>query len=69
MIAEACSCGNGINHPKVIHKTQYTKWGWFLFTILGLSANPKNVSFICTNCNKKIFETNNKELLKKYVGR
>ena len=69
MIEEFCQCGNGISHPKVTHQTHYSKWGWFLFTILGLSARPTLVSFQCTICNEIFHSTNNKEMLKKFIGR
>lgn len=65
----SCKCGNGITHPKVIHKTEYSSWGWFLFTILGLSAKPKKVSFTCTKCKETFLVSTNKEILNKYVGR
>lgn len=64
-----CSCGHSIDHEKVIHKSDYSKFGWFLFTILGLSAQPKKVSFICSDCNEIISESNEPELLKKFIGR
>jgi len=64
-----CSCGYDINHPKVIHKCEYSKIGWFLLTILGLSAKPKSIEFICSVCNMVLFKTNDPAILKKYIGR
>ena len=64
-----CKCGNDIDNPKVYHKSEYSKWGWFLFTILGLSAKPTSVSFICSICEEIILVTKDKDVLKKYVGR
>ncbi|MBK8944304.1 MAG: hypothetical protein IPM32_03440 [Ignavibacteriae bacterium] len=66
---KVCKCGHDINHPIVIHESEYSKWGWFLFTILGLSAKPKSVKFICSKCNEIIFSTSEPKILKKFVGR
>lgn len=64
-----CSCGHSKNHPKVIHRTEYTKWGWFLFTVLGLSAKPKKVNFVCTKCKGTIESTQESDKLARYIGR
>lgn len=64
-----CKCGHSIDHPKVEHKSNYSKWGWFLLTVLGLSAKPKSVEFICTVCNQTITTTADSKILSKYVGR
>ena len=66
---QVCKCGNNINHPKVYHKCNYSKWGWFLLTILGLSAKPSSVSFICSNCEQRILTSKENKILTKYVGR
>ena len=64
-----CKCGYDKYHEKVIHKSEYTKWGWFLFTILGLSAKPKVIKFVCSECEEITSITTNPEILSKYVGR
>ncbi len=66
---KVCKCGHDVNHPMVIHESEYSKWGWFLFTILGLSAKPKSVKFICTKCKELIEETSDSAILMKYIGR
>jgi len=66
---KTCKCGYDINHPNIVHKCQYTKFGWFLLTILGMSAKPKKVSFVCSQCNEVIDESTDPNLLKEYVGR
>ena len=66
---KTCKCGYDINHPKIVHKCQYTKFGWFLLTILGMSAKPKKVLFVCSECNEVIDESTDPNLLKEYVGR
>lgn len=64
-----CKCGYDINHPNVVHKTEYSKLGWFLFTLLGLSAKPKKVKFICSECKETVLISTKSEMLSKYVGR
>jgi len=64
-----CKCGYDMNHLKTIHKSEYSKWGWFLFTVLGLSAKPKSVKFICTDCGDTICKSTDSGILNKYVGR
>lgn len=68
-MSDVCKCGYDINHPKVIHKSEYSKFGWFLFTILGLSAKPRKVTFICSDCNQTISITSDPKILQKFVGR
>jgi len=62
-------CGFDLNHPKIITKTNYFSWGWLFFTILGLSAKPKRVDFICSEREEKILSSTDKNILQKYVGR
>ena len=64
-----CSCGHDINHPNISYETEYSKWGWFLLTVLGLSAKPKQVNHFCKDCNEIVKTSNEPEILKKYVGR
>ncbi len=64
-----CKCGYDAEHDKVVHETEYTKWGWFLFTILGLSAKPSKVNFICSECGETLVERRDPEILSKFVGR
>ncbi len=64
-----CTCGFDINHPKIITKTNYSSFGWFLFTILGLSAKPYRIDYYCSECEEKIHSTSEPKILKKNVGR
>ncbi len=57
-----CKCGNNLNHPKVYHNSEYSKWGWFLLTILGLSAKPISVSFICMDCKEILLVSKEREV-------
>jgi hypothetical protein len=64
-----CKCGYDATNDLVTHKTEYSGWGWFLFTVLGMSAKPKSVSFICTQCGEELKNTSDPKILAKYVGR
>lgn len=64
-----CKCGFSMNDPKVEAKTVYSSWGWFLFTILGMSAKPKMVNYVCSVCGEKISSISDLEILKKFIGR
>ena len=68
-MSKICRCGYDINNSSIIHETDYSGWGWFLFTILGLSAKPKLVRFICSKCGEEIKRTNDPKILNNYVGR
>jgi hypothetical protein len=68
-MSKTCKCGYDIKNPKVQHKSKYSKFGWFLFAILGLSAKPKKVSFVCSVCNEVIEESTDPKILKEYIGR
>jgi hypothetical protein len=61
-----CNCGIKILSPEVKIKNQYTLFGWFLWS-QGSTVIPKKMSFICTRCNNKFYETKNKEIIKKYM--
>ena len=64
-----CKCGHDISHPSVMHKTEYSKLSWFLLTVLGLSAKPKIVKFICSECLETLLITSDRKILSKYIGR
>jgi hypothetical protein len=58
---------NNLSKYEII--TTYTGWGWFLFTVIGMSATPSKVEFVDKNTGKIEGESNNKKILKKFVGR
>jgi len=64
-----CKCGYKINDPHIVAKTNYSSWGWFLFTILGMSAKPISIDFICTVCGDKLESSTDQETLKRFIGR
>lgn len=63
-----CQCGHELNNPRISHETEYSKWGWFILTVLGLSAKPRLVKYICKDCGKVLKTSNDPETLKKFVG-
>ena len=50
---ETCSCGHSRSHHLVTPRATYTGWGTFWITIMGVSATPIRVDFICRMCNEK----------------
>lgn len=50
-------------------KTVYSGWGWFLFTVIGMSATPTRVDFINRKTGNVEASTTDHEILKKFVGR
>ncbi len=50
-------------------KTHYSGWGWFLFTIIGMSATPEKVEFIDRETGNVVETSTDPEITKKFVGR
>ena len=50
---ETCSCGHSRKHHLVTPRATYTAWGTFWITIMGVSATPIRVDFICRMCHEK----------------
>ena len=50
-------------------KTHYSGWGWFLFTVIGMSATPVKVDFIDRATGEVVESTTAPEITKKFVGR
>lgn len=47
----------------------YSGFGWFLFTIIGISAKPRRVEFHDKTNGKLIASFSDEETRKKYIGR
>ncbi len=58
-----------VNIDKYEVKTTYSGWGWFLFTVIGMSATPSKVEFVNKESGKIEGESMDKEILKQFVGR
>ena len=60
---ETCSCGHTRDHHLVTPRATYTAWGTFWITIMGVSATPIRVDFICRMCKEKFdFEIDSERL-------
>ncbi len=52
-IIETCQCGHNRSHHLVTPSATYTAWGTFWITMMGVSATPVRVDFICRVCKEK----------------
>ena len=52
-IIEICSCGHNRHHHLVTPNATYTAWATFWITMMGVSATPIRVDFICRVCKEK----------------
>ena len=52
-IIEICSCGHNRYHHLVTPNATYTAWATFWITMMGVSATPIRVDFICRVCKEK----------------
>ena len=64
---ERCSCGYDRRHPMVTPKPTYTAWGTFWVTLMGVSATPIRVDFICRRCDERFDFIVNREELRNYL--
>ena len=64
---ERCSCGYDRHHPMVTPKPTYTAWGTFWVTLMGVSATPIRIDFICRRCDERFDFIVNREELRNYL--
>ena len=57
------------NRKKYEMKTVYSGFGWFLFTVIGMSAKPQRVEFYDRESGELIASYDDEETRKKLVGR
>ena len=50
---KTCPCGHGRSHHLVSPEPSYTFGGWTLI-LIGISATPTQVRFICRRCSKVV---------------
>ncbi|MBN1300496.1 MAG: hypothetical protein JW995_04710 [Melioribacteraceae bacterium] len=50
-------------------RTFYSGWGWFLFTVIGMSATPSKIEVIEKATGKIVDQSVEPEILKNFVGR
>ncbi len=63
---KSCSCGLTVEDPDCIVKSEYTSFGWFLWS-MGTTAIPKKISFTCPNCNLNFETLTDKKIIKYYT--
>ena len=60
---ERCSCGNDRHHHMVSERREYTAWGKFWMILMGVSARPVKIDFVCRQCKERFdFIKDEKEL-------
>ncbi len=60
-----CSCGHGIDHPRVSKHARYSMWGAMYF-LTGITGPPKEIVYICGDCGEIIATTRKPELLERH---
>jgi hypothetical protein len=60
--APRCACGHDKHHPLVSASAQYTPGGWFL-TLMGISAKPKAIEFVCRRCDGLVERSTDPKLI------
>jgi len=62
-----CACGHTRHHLMVSPVPEYTAWGTFWVTLMGVSAAPIRIRFRCRVC-KSVFDlTNDPDELKTFL--
>ncbi len=61
-----CSCGHDRNHPLVVRKNKYSRWG-MLGLLTGISVKPIFARYQCTKCGEFFDETDDPAELGKYL--
>lgn len=69
VVAEAesvtCTCGHGIDHPRVVVEPRYSFFAAFRF-LLGISAPVQEVVYWCEECDTALLRTRDPEVLERY---
>lgn len=60
-----CSCGHGIDHPRVSAHARYSFWGAAYF-LTGITGPPKEIVYICGDCGEVVATTREPELLEQH---
>ena len=64
---ERCACGHDRHHHMVTPKPTYSSWGAFSVTLIGASATPTRIDFLCRVCKEKFDWTTDPEELKQFM--
>lgn len=60
-----CSCGHGIDHPRVSVHARYSMWGAMYF-LTGITGPPKEIVYICGDCGEIIKTTREPDVLEQH---
>ncbi|MEX0821121.1 MAG: DoxX family protein [Rhodothermales bacterium] len=60
-----CSCGHGVDHPRVTAHARYSMWGAMYF-LSGITGPPKEIVFSCGDCGEVIAKSHEPEVLERY---
>jgi uncharacterized membrane protein YphA (DoxX/SURF4 family) len=60
-----CSCGHGIDHPRVSTHARYSMWGAMYF-LTGITGPPKEIVYICGDCGEIIKTTREPDVLEQH---
>jgi hypothetical protein len=62
-----CRCGYDRYHLMVTPELEYTIWGTFWVTVMGVSAVPQRARFRCRRCRERFDFTDDPQELKKFI--
>lgn len=62
-----CSCGYDRHHPMVSAELEYSMWGTFWLTMMGVSAVPLRAKFRCRRCQQRFDFTEDPDELKTFL--
>lgn len=60
-----CSCGHGIDHPRVSAHARYSMWGAMYF-LTGITGPPKEIVYICGDCGEIVSTSRSREELEQH---
>ena len=64
---KTCRCGHTYDHYMVSPKCEYSGWGWFWVSFMGVSTRPVKASYVCRVCKEMIFETTDAKHLDRLI--
>lgn len=64
---EVCACGHDRYHPMVSPELEYSAWGTFWVTVMGVSAVPLRAKFRCRRCGERFDFSDDPAELKKFL--
>jgi len=64
---EVCNCGHDRYHPMVSPHLEYSAWGSFWITVMGVSAVPLRARFRCRRCKQTFDFSDDPVELKKFM--